>query len=79
MKTGVYIYPISEPIVERIMKKYKFKGVTPTLNFIIQQYDKLVREQKLEDKEIDVEKELKTREPKPEKPKIDFSEWFLTD
>ena len=81
MKAGVFIKPINEPIVERVMKEYQFTKVSPAINFIIQEFDRYSKGQAPSVREIVIEKEVKVKEekPKPIITPIDFSEWFVSE
>ena len=74
MKTGLNLQPINEPIVKEVMEKYNFTKLSPAINYIIQEYDKLTKQnenkQELEIKE-EVKQETKTG--------IDYSSWFIAE
>lgn len=71
-KTGIFISAINEPIVNRVMQDYGYTKISNAINFIIQEYDKLSKDNK---KEI-VENETPTQEiVKP----FNLNEWFVAE
>ena len=72
-KTGLFISPINEPIVNRVMEDYGYTKISNAINFIIQEYDKLTRQDKKE-----VELPTKCSQPE-EKNTADFSGWFVAE
>lgn len=78
MKAGIFIYPVNEPIVERVMKDYQFSKVSPAINFILQKYDEYSKGQAPTVREIIKEVKVKEEKPKPT-PITDFSDWFDID
>lgn len=47
-KTGLYISAINEPIINEVMKKYNYTKISNCINFIIQEYSRLSKENKAE-------------------------------
>lgn len=70
MKTGVFITPANEPVVQGVMDKYGYTKVSNAINFIIEEYDRLSNVANATE-----EKSFK----EPEKKKIDVSHWFVID
>lgn len=66
-KTGLYLSPIAEEIVNKVAEKYGYTKTSNVVNFIILEYDKLVN-QKQEVVEVVVEQ-----------PKSDLSSWFVAE
>ena len=71
-KTGIFISAINEPIVNRVMQDYGYTKISKAINFIIQEYNKLSKDNK---KEI-IENEKPTQEiVKP----FNLNEWFVAE
>ena len=71
-KTGLYLNPISEEIVSRVMETQSISKLSNAINFIIQEYDKLVKQPPVEntDDVADVvEEQIKT----------DLNGWFVIE
>lgn len=45
-KTGLYIAPVNQGIVEEVMNKYGYTKISNAINFILQEYDRLTKEEK---------------------------------
>lgn len=69
-KTGLFISAINEPIVNSVMEKYGYTKISNAINFIIQEYDRLIKEEKQEVVEV---------KEKGEEPKADLSSWFVAE
>ena len=67
-KTGLYLSPIAEEIVNKIMQKYGYTKISNCINFIVLEYDKLVN-QKQEVVENKVEEKIQTN----------LNDWFVAD
>ena len=67
-KTGLFISAVNEPIVNAVMEKYGYTKISNAINFIIQEYDRLSKENKQEVVEVVVEQ-----------PKSDLSSWFVAE
>lgn len=66
-KTGLYISPVNQPIIEKVMADYGYTKISNAINFIIQEYDRMKNENK-----------NKIEEPKPvEKKQSDLLSWFV--
>ena len=70
-KTGLFLNSISEPIVNSVMQKFGYTKISNAINFIIQEYSRLMQEQPKEDKQLP--------EPVEEKVKNDLSSWFIAE
>ena len=68
-KTGLFISAINEPIVNKVMTDYGYTKISNAINFIIQEYDRLIKEDKQEVVEQKVE----------EKVQSDFTGWFVAE
>ena len=68
-KTGLYISPVTQPIIERIMQEKGFSNISPAINFIVQEYDKLTKQSN----------EPPQPEVVEEKVKQDLSSWFVQE
>lgn len=69
-KTGVFLNPVSEEIVNRTAEKFGYTKISNTINFVISEYDRLSNVANATE-----EKSFK----EPEKKKIDVSHWFVID
>lgn len=69
-KTGLFLNSISEPIVNEVMQKFGYTKISNAINFIIQEYSRLIQEQP---------KEEKLPEPVEEKVKASLSDWFISE
>ena len=56
-KTGLFISAVNEPIVNGVMEKYGYTKISNAINFIIQEYDRLTKEDKKE--VVQVKEEVK--------------------
>ena len=68
-KTGLYLSPIAEEIVNKIMQQYGYTKISNCINFIVLEYDKLTKQ-----KQSDTHPE-----PVGEKVKQDLSSWFVQE
>ena len=69
-KTGLYLSPIAEEIVNKIMQQYGYTKISNCINFIVLEYDKLTKKKK----------EVVKTEPQQEnngRPQVDFTGWFI--
>lgn len=69
-KTGLYLNPIAEEIVNEVAKKYSYTNLSKTINFIILEYSKLVKQ---ESKQEVVEQKVE------EKVQTSLSDWFVAE
>ena len=69
-KTGLFISAVNEPIINAVMEKYGYTKISNAINFIIQEYDRLIKEDK---------KEVVETKEKIEEAKTDFSRWFVAE
>ena len=70
-KTGLFLNSISEPIINEVMQKYGYTKISNAINFIIQEYSRLMQEELKEDKPLP--------EPVEEKVKASLSDWFVSE
>lgn len=68
-KTGLYLSPIAEEIVNKIMEQYGYTKISNCINFIVLEYDKLTKQPKSDTHP----------EPVEEKVKQDLSSWFIAE
>lgn len=69
-KTGLYLSPIAEEIVNEVAQKFGYTKTSNVVNFIILEYQKLSQKPK----EV---KEEKVEEEQSQKPSFDG--WFVTE
>lgn len=69
-KTGLYLSPIAEEIVNEVAQKYGYTKTSNVVNFIIIEYQKLSQKSK----EV---KEEKIEEEQTQKPSFDG--WFVAE
>ena len=69
-KTGLYLSPIAEEIVNKVAEKYGYTKVSNTVNFIIMEYAKLVKQPK---------QNTQLPESVEEKVKTSFADWFIAE
>lgn len=69
-KTGLYLSPVAEEIVNEVAKKFGYTKVSNTVNYIILEYSKLVKQPK---------QDTQLPEPVEEKVKQDLSSWFVAE
>jgi hypothetical protein len=69
-KTGLYLSPIAEEIVNEVAQKFGYTKVSNTVNYIILEYSKLVKQPK-EDNQLP--------EPVEEKVAKNLSDWFVSE
>ena len=69
-KTGLYLSPIAEEIVNKVAEKFGYTKVSNTVNYIILEYSKLVKQPK---------EETQLPEPVGEKVKNSLSDWFVSE
>lgn len=70
-KTGLFISAVNEPIVNEVMQKHGYTKISNCINFIIQEYSRLIQEQPKQDTQLP--------EPVEEKVKPSFSDWFVSE
>ena len=51
-KTGLYLSPLAEEIVNEVAKKFGYTKVSNTVNYIILEYSKLIKQDKQEVVEV---------------------------
>lgn len=68
-KTGLFISAVNEPIVNKVMEDYGYTKISNAINFIIQEYDRLIKEDKKEVAEPQVE----------EKVQNSLLDWFVAE
>lgn len=69
-KTGLYLSPIAEEIVNEVAQKFGYTKVSNTVNYIILEYSKLVKQPK---------QDTQLPEPVEEKVKGCLSDWFVSE
>lgn len=69
-KTGLYLSPVAEEIVNKIMQQYGYTKISNCINFIVLEYDKLTKQPK---------QDTQLPEPVEEKVKQDLSSWFVAE
>lgn len=69
-KTGLYLSPIAEEIVNEVAEKFGYTKVSNTVNYIILEYSKLIKQPK-QDKPLP--------EPVEEKVAKNLSDWFVSE
>lgn len=69
-KTGLYLSPIAEEIVNKVAEKQGFTKTSNVINFIVLEYDKLVKQPK---------QDTQLPEPVEEKVKSSLSDWFVSE
>ena len=69
-KTGLYLSPVAEEIVNKIMQQYGYTKISNCINFIVLEYDKLTKQPK---------QVTQLPEPVEEKVKQDLSSWFIAE
>ena len=69
-KTGLYLSPIAEEIVNEVAQKFGYTKVSNTINYIILEYSKLVKQPK-DDNQLP--------EPVEEKVKGNLNDWFVAE
>lgn len=69
-KTGLYLSPIAEEIVNEVAQKFGYTKVSNTVNYIILEYSKLVKQPK-QDNQLP--------EPVEEKVTKNLSDWFVAE
>lgn len=70
-KTGLYISPVNQPIVEKVMADFGYTKISNAINFIISDWQRLKDEQSKQDTQLP--------EPVEEKVKQDLSSWFVSE
>ena len=76
MKTGLNLQPISEEIVRRVMEQHSFTKLSPAINYIILEYDKLTNSNKPKEVPVNV---TVTKEQENEINKPNYSDWFVIE
>lgn len=69
-KTGLYLSPVAEEIVNKVAEKQGFTKTSNVINFIVLEYDKLTKQDK---------QDTKLPEPVEEKVKSSLSDWFIVE
>ena len=69
-KTGLYLSPLAEEIVNEVAQKFGYTKVSNTVNYIILEYSKLVKQPK---------QDTQLPEPVEEKVKSSLSDWFVSE
>ena len=69
-KTGLYLSPIAEEIVNEVAQKFGYTKVSNTVNYIILEYSKLVKQPK---------EATQLPEPVEEKVAKNLSDWFVSE
>ena len=69
-KTGLYLSPIAEEIVNKVAEKQGFTKTSNVINFIVLEYDKLTKQEK---------NDIQLPEPVEEKVKGSLSDWFVSE
>jgi len=69
-KTGLYLSPVAEEIVNKVAEKYGYTKTSNVINFIVLEYDKLTKQPK---------QDTQLPEPEEEKVKQDLSSWFVAE
>ena len=69
-KTGLYLSPIAEEIVNEVAQKFGYTKVSNTVNYIILEYDKMIKQ---EPKQEVVEQKAE------EKVATSLSDWFVAE
>lgn len=72
-KTGLYLSPIAEEIVNKVAEKYGYTKTSNVVNFIILEYQKLSQKPK----EVKKEKIVDEEQQQPKKPSFDG--WFVAE
>ena len=67
-KTGLYLSPIAEEIVNKIMQQYGYTKISNCINFIVLEYDKLVNQKQ---EVVEVKEEIK--------PQTSLNDWFIVE
>ena len=71
-KTGLYLSPIAEEIVNKVAKKYGYTKTSNIINFIVLEYDKLTKQDnEQKPQKVEVVDEVK----KPSS----ISDWFVQE
>lgn len=68
-KTGLYLSPIAEEIVNKVAEKQGFTKTSNVINYIVIEYDKLTKQPKADT----------LPEPVEEKVKASLSDWFVSE
>ena len=69
-KTGLYLSPIAEEIVNKVAEKQGFTKTSNVINYIVIEYDKLTKQPK---------QDTQLPEPVEEKVKTSLSDWFVSE
>lgn len=69
-KTGLYLSPVAEEIVNKVAEKYGYTKTSNVINFIVMEYDKLTKQPK---------EPTQLPEPVEEKVKSSLSDWFVQE
>ena len=71
-KTGLYLSPIAEEIVNRVAEKYGYTKVSNTINFIVLEYDKMINQDKQEETKEKIFTPIGINRPC-------LSDWFVSE
>ena len=71
-KTGLYLSPIAEEIVNKVAEKYGYTKTSNVINFIVLEYDKLTKQDN-EQKPQNVEVVDEVKKPSS------LSDWFVQE
>lgn len=71
-KTGLYISPVNQPIIEKVMSDYGYTKISNCINFIISDWARLKNEECKDNQQ-------KHEPPVEEEPQRDFSGWFVAE
>ena len=69
-KTGLYLSPVAEEIVNKVAEKYGYTKTSNVINFIVMEYDKLTKQPK---------QDTQLPEPVEEKVAKNLSDWFVAE
>lgn len=68
-KTGLYLSPIAEEVVNKVMADFGYTKISNAINFIVLEYSKLAKQPN----------DPPLPEPAEEKVKQDLSSWFVAE
>ena len=68
-KTGLYISPINQPIIDKVMADFGYTKISNAINFIVSEYDRLTKEDKQE--VVEVKEKVK--------PQVSLNDWFVAE
>lgn len=80
MKTGLFIQPINEPILKKIMEEHKFTKISPAINFVLQEYSKMINSEKVTvQKEVKAEQSQVVAKNAITEKKSNYNDWFIVE